>query len=402
MIPGMDLSSLRATVVGAGIGGMTTALLLARAGAAVLLLERAAEIRAVGAGILLQPNGLAVLGGLQLDGPLRRTGHALTATSVREPDEVPISTLRVPDFGPGLDRMLAVRRSALHQVLLTGVREEPGIECRLGAEVTAVGPAGTVMLRAGDRMTADLVVGSDGVSSVVRASGDFGCRVRDTGRRYVRGLVARSGSGLVGEYWSRFGIFGGCPVDGDTQYFYASATAPPVRAAIADRDLSALRLAWAGVLPAAAPVLDAVERFDDLLVNDVQRVDCARWHDGSSVLVGDAAHAMSPTAGQGANSALVDAAVLVAELAAAGSPADGVAAYTARRCPAVRRVQDQADRLALAAHLRRSSSRWVRNGLLRAIDGREGVAERMVRAAQQEDPSALRRLVAALRTRQAP
>src|SRR3712207_7626001 len=59
---------------------------------------------------LLQPNGLAVLGGLRLDGSLRDTGHALTATSVRGPDGAAISTPRVPDFGPGLDHVVAVRR----------------------------------------------------------------------------------------------------------------------------------------------------------------------------------------------------------------------------------------------------------------------------------------------------
>jgi len=72
MIPAMDLTGARVTVVGAGIGGMATALLLARVGAAVTLLERSAEIRAVGAGILLQPNGLAVL--LELKGRKRRRG----------------------------------------------------------------------------------------------------------------------------------------------------------------------------------------------------------------------------------------------------------------------------------------------------------------------------------------
>ena len=106
----MDLPSARVTVVGAGIGGMAAALLFARVGASVVLLERSPEIRAVGAGILLQPNGLAVLDALGLAGPLRDAGHQTAVLSVRGPSGAPISTLRTPDFGPGLNRLLAVRR----------------------------------------------------------------------------------------------------------------------------------------------------------------------------------------------------------------------------------------------------------------------------------------------------
>jgi 2-polyprenyl-6-methoxyphenol hydroxylase-like FAD-dependent oxidoreductase len=60
----MDLTGTRVTVVGAGIGGMAAALMFARMGAGVVVLERSADIRAVGAGLLLQPNGLAVLSAL--------------------------------------------------------------------------------------------------------------------------------------------------------------------------------------------------------------------------------------------------------------------------------------------------------------------------------------------------
>ena len=391
----MDLATAHVTVVGAGIGGMATSLLLSRAGARVTLVERAEQITAVGAGILLQPNGLAVLTGLGLDGPLRRSGYRATATAVRAADGSVVSDLAVPDFGAGLDQMLAVRRSDLHAVLHDAVRADAAITCRLGTAVGSADASGTVTVPSGT-VAADLVVGCDGIRSAVRGTGDFGARIDETGQVYLRGLVPRQGADLLGEYWTPLGLFGGAPVDDATQYFYASATAPAVRAAVAARDLGDLQKTWGAVLPAAVPVLDAVQRFDDLLVNDVVRVDCARWHDGRRVLLGDAAHAMAPTAGQGANSALVDAAVLVAELATGKALDEALPAYTARRLPAVKRVQDQADRLTRLAHLRSPLARLLRDTALRVVGGQARVAERLVRSSQQEDPAALRAVVVAL------
>ena len=388
----MDTHRGSVVVVGAGIGGMATAVLLARAGASVTLLERSPEIRAVGAGILLQPNGLAVLTGLRLDGPLRSAGRSVDGAVLRSVDGRIISELGVPSYGPGLDRLLAVRRSTLHEVLLDAVRAESSIDCRLGVGVTAVDPGGTVTTGTGQRIDAGLVVGCDGVRSTVRGSGGFGARLRSAGHVYLRGLVAAVDPAPVGEYWTPIGLFGGAPVDADTWYFYASATAPDVQAAVAARDLDALRRAWAAVLPATAPVLDAVEDVDDLLVNDVVRVDCDRWHSGRRVLLGDAAHAMAPTAGQGANSALVDAAVLVAELSAGESTMESMTRYAARRQPAVRRVQDRADQLTRLAHLRSPLARRIRDAALGALAGRRG-ADRIVRASQQEEPAALLALV---------
>src|SRR3954465_1535821 len=116
----MDLS---VTVVGAGIGGMATSLLLSRAGATVVLLERVGEVTAVGAGLLPHANGLAVLSALDLDEELRAGGFLSAGVPVRATDGAVISSLPVPDFGEGLDRGLAVRRRAVHQALLASITD---------------------------------------------------------------------------------------------------------------------------------------------------------------------------------------------------------------------------------------------------------------------------------------
>ena len=394
-------------VVGAGIGGMAAALLIARTGASVTLLERVATPAAVGAGLLLQPNGLAVLDGLGLRPALDEAGHRIEAADVRRADGRLLLHAPIRDHGPGLDHALAVRRSELHRLLHDAISRCGRVTTRLGAEVVSVDPAGHVHLAGpGPAVSGDLVLGADGVRSVVRASGDFGTVVTSTGATYVRAIVDGTHHGLLGEYWTRLGLFGGAPLGDGTTYFYAAAHAPPVAAALASKDLPALTALWAQELSPAASLLGGVATYGDLLVNDVARVDTERWSHGASVLLGDAAHAMSPTLGQGANSALVDAAVLADELDQGGTVQDAVARYEQRRREAVRKVQDTADKVASLSDAPGSRRTSALTAVLRLLARSESVAARQDRLVQQEHPGRLRETVAllggAVHTRPAP
>jgi 2-polyprenyl-6-methoxyphenol hydroxylase-like FAD-dependent oxidoreductase len=200
------------------------------------------------------------------------------------------------------------------------------------------------------------------VHSRVREGGAFGARMRGTGIRYVRMLL--TGDVATGtEAWTPAGLFGSFPVDGGT-YAFASCGTKECSEALDRRDLEAFRKAWTRVYPAAERILAGLATFDELLQNEVIRVDCDRWSDGKLVLLGDAAHAMAPNLGQGANSALVDAAVLVAELRRSHSLPEGLAAYAARRQKPVRRVADASSRLGRLAEVTNPVGRLMRDRVL--------------------------------------
>lgn len=396
----MTREELQVVVAGGGIGGLTVGLLLARSGAAVTIVDRRAHDDARGAGLLLQPNGLAVLRALELEDTLERSGHRLDVASLSGADGRPISRLQMPDFGAGLDHVLCVRRHSLLSALETAVASHPRASLRSGDVIGGSTDGSITIDRDGNPevLRADLVVGADGVGSVVRASGAFGADARGAGRWYVRGLVPFDASSSVaaelsGEHWTRLGVFGGAPVGGGLFYFYCSADAPTVKAALTARDFSAFAQTWSAALPATTGVLDRLTSTDALLVNQAHHVACDRWVDGRLVLLGDAAHAMEPTLGQGANSALVDGAVLCLELGREDDLAVALRRYEQRRQRRVTAVQRSAERIARLANVRRDMSRTARDVGLRVLS-RKPLLARQARAAQQEPPAELFHLLA--------
>lgn len=378
----MNIAALHAIVVGGGTGGCATALLLARAGAHVTIIERVPQPRAVGAGIALAANGMAVLESLGLAPAL---ASARRATTPRITDARGRTLFTPPATAPGV---VLLRRSTLQGVLLDALASEGRIRRRFGAELVKAGADGTVVLRDAEgehTLHGDLVIGADGLHSRVRECGQFGARVRGTGIRYLRALVGE-GMATGVEAWTSAGLFGAFDVDGGT-YLYASCCSKDCREALARRNLGELRAAWGKVYPPAARALGGVERFSDLLVNEVQRVECERWSDGRLVLVGDAAHAMPPNLGQGANSALVDAAVLLDELRRAPALHGGLAAYERRRRPAVQRVATVAARLGKLADATHPVVQAVRPFMLRLAGKLDGA--RSTELVLQESPATL-------------
>ncbi len=317
----------RVAIVGGGIAGLASALALRQHGIASTIYERVDALREVGAGIALWPNGTRVLDTLGiLDAVAARAGQATTVEVLSASGARLARMHTARDDAPSL----CVRRPDLLAVLADAV----GGEClRLGAEVERVEARGdSAVLRCADgsRVEADVVVAADGLRSRIRGAVFPPVAVRYRGYTVWRGV----GPATAGwpradacEVWGRGQRFGLFRLPDGQAYWYVCASRPAGQRA-ADERAEAARVA-AGWHPAIRATIDGTA---DVHRHDVwDRSARGRTVAGRVVLVGDAAHGMTPDLGQGGAQALVDAHDLAHALANAGSVPSALAGFERRQ-----------------------------------------------------------------------
>jgi len=347
----------RIVIIGAGVGGLTLALLLRRRGLHAEVLEQATELREVGAGIALAANSTRVLRYLGLDDELARVSTEPTALIHRDGRDG-----RVISAAPGGARWYRERFGApfygLHRVALQDTLARavgPG-QLRLGcqtADFEERGAAVRVRCADGTALDADVVVGADGVHSRVRDWVAGADRPAYSGATGFRGLVPAElvpslpDPGAL-QFWMgprahllHYAISGGAVIN-----FLAVADGPAQwtePAWLEAAEPGACLAPFAGWHPAVTEMLAAVPQSPRWAL--FARRPLARWSRGPVTLLGDAAHAMLPHYGQGAGQTVEDAAVLAGELAAElclGGPGDIPAAlrrYERSRRARSRKVQ---------------------------------------------------------------
>ncbi|GAA1851330.1 FAD-dependent monooxygenase [Brevibacterium marinum] len=297
---------MRIAIVGAGIGGLSAAVGLQRAGADVTVFEKAAEVRAGGSGLSIFANGLRALESLGL-GPRFAAITDKQAESFdagqRRPDGRWIA--QVPSDSVGELRI--VDRADLHRVLHDALEEAT---VRTSAEVTSATVDGMVSTR-DRREHFDLVIGADGLHSRIREAVEPGIGARYAGYSCWRGITDRPVDldGAAGETVGRGLRFGIAPLKDGRVYWFAVANMP--KDASFANEKSAVRDLFSGW---HTPIVELIEttpagRIARTAISDLA-APLPSYHRGRIVLLGDAAHAMTPNLGQGGGQALEDAATL--------------------------------------------------------------------------------------------
>jgi 2-polyprenyl-6-methoxyphenol hydroxylase-like FAD-dependent oxidoreductase len=330
----------KALVIGGGIGGLATAVALLRTGWDIEVFERAPELGEVGAGFSLWRNALAALDRLGLLEALRALGVEGQTGAFRTPSGETLLAMKAgtADTAAG-GIILLVHRAELLDVLHRAAG--PAV-VRLGASCVGLdqdGAAVTARFEDGRVARGDLLVGADGLRSVVR-SALFGPAPPHYGGYTAWRAITRFDHGRLtaGETWGRGRRFGQWGMTGGRVYWYATATVPEGQGDPPDgRKPGLLRLfrGW------HEPVEDLIEATDEsaMLRNDVyDRPALWHWSVGRATLLGDAAHPMTPDMGQGACQAVEDAVVLADCLNRSSEVALALRDYESRRIPRTRRV----------------------------------------------------------------
>lgn len=307
---------LNVVIVGAGIGGLTTGIAMKQAGYQVEIYDRVTELRPAGAGISLWSNGVKVLNRLGLGEKLAAIGGEMNAMEYRSHTDERLSYVDLhPLFEQVGQRPYPVARADLQTMLL----EEFGPEnVHLGMPCVAVeqdDTSATAIFANGHRATGDLVIGADGVHSAVRAH----VLGRSVERRYARyvnwnGLVPADPELCDKNCWV---IYVGdskrasmMPVGGDRLYFFFGAPmaeGTQVDPAHRRDELAKIFQGWPSRVQKLIDTLDPTTT-NRLEIGDIDPLD--RLVRGRIALLGDSAHATTPTLGQGGCQAIEGAEVM--------------------------------------------------------------------------------------------
>ena len=332
----MEKHALHVSIIGGGIGGLAAAAALQRQGIQVTVFERNPELREIGAGLTLWANGVQVLRRLGLVDALVTVSAPLTHFECWSWRGKRLGTMRLDT----IERKVGAPNIGIHRAdllrLLAGEVSQESIH--VNADCIGFKPEQENVISHfadGQQHQTDLLVGADGLHSVIREQLLGKEPPRYSGYTCWRGVAIfeerHVSPGISSETWGRGRRFGMLPIGNGRVFWYATLNCPPGGQDRAGERKSRLSRLFQGWREPIERLIDATDE-EAILRNDIfDRRPVRHWGSGRVTLLGDAAHPPTPNLGQGACQALEDALVLADCLADQREPVSALRAYEARR-----------------------------------------------------------------------
>jgi 2-polyprenyl-6-methoxyphenol hydroxylase-like FAD-dependent oxidoreductase len=371
--------SERAVVIGGGIGGMATAAALVNAGVDAAVFEQSPELGEIGAGVGLQIRAMKALREMKLFEAVLDIGEQIQRLEIRSWNGRRLASIPVAEISRELGApALVVHRAELLDVLARGLLDAGRVT--LGARCVSVrdeGDTSTATFEDGSEQSGSLLVGADGVRSVVRRTVVGDTELREPGFLAWRAMPQFEHDAVAGGVAhiaiGRGRLFGLFPGSRGRTFWFGSGI--PRRDGDLPRDQwkSEALKDYEGWFEPVETVIEATD-VSQIYRNPLyDRKPLTSWGSGRITLVGDAAHPMLPTLGQGAGQAVEDAAALATQVGRVGDIGrldrlrEAIEAYEAERIPPTSGIVNESWSLGKTYHWNNPIACWVRDTGFRIV-----------------------------------
>ncbi len=297
-------------IIGAGIGGLTTAICLQQLGYKVRVYERAEVIEPVGAGIILASNAMQVFDKLGLKQEISDHGNSISSLNITRENLEPLSKVDLSSFEKKFGvKNTAIHRGTLQKILLDQLNPA---SIYLDHELSSISKteAGNILeFTNGKRLESTLLIGADGIHSVIRAKLFEKTEIRMANQICWRGVadfqLPEKFQHELNESWGNTGRFGFVQIAPSKVYWYALKTGDKNKFS----DTISIEH-FENFNPLVTDIIRATDqgKIHTAEISDFKPIN--QWYNDNVCLIGDAAHAATPNMGQGACQAIEDAYVL--------------------------------------------------------------------------------------------
>jgi 2-polyprenyl-6-methoxyphenol hydroxylase-like FAD-dependent oxidoreductase len=296
-------------IAGAGLGGLTAAAALATRGWSVRVHEKGRELREIGAGIYLWENALRSLEAVGAYEEVAATGEHIRSPELRDHRHRLLQREWLRD-----GRLITIPRRSLHAALVRAARDA-GVDIVTSSPVAGASPDGSLELMDGTTVSADLVIGADGVHSRVRETLGLTLKIvnlRDGCGRHLIPRTADDPVHIAMEEWSGGRRIGVVPSSREWTYIFLCGPESDIGAT---QQQPFNRETWISSFPQFRSQLERIPDMPEGRWAAFYDVTATGWYRGRAAIIGDAAHAMSPNLGQAACMAMVNGVALSQALA---------------------------------------------------------------------------------------
>lgn len=369
---------MKAIIIGAGIGGLSAAIALRKIGMAVKVFESKQEVRFAGAGLGIGANAVRALQQLDVGDQVLRAGKALDELRILTPAGKILQRTKTAaishKYGPD---NVTIERGVLLELLMSALGPEQIVHTGRTCKHFEQNDSGVkVWFEDGSTEEGDLLVGADGVHSNIREALLPNAKPRYAGYTCWRAVVQAEPDllhydpNVFIETWGRKGPFGLVPLSNNRIYWFACLNAKAPDSPLRTYTTRDLRKIFEGYHEPIPQIL-AQTSDHQMLQHDIYDLPpISRFAFGRVVLLGDAAHAMTPNMGQGAGQSVEDAVILASHLNQSSSIEKALEGFGRERIGRTGQITRMSNRIGKVAQLDGQVSTALRDALFPLIPAR--------------------------------